>query len=183
MSSFLTFYLNELLPQHLSVRLQNSSVQLTRCDLRKVVLFVTLRQRAWPWRAVKVRHFEFSRIFFQCLFFPMFGNQLLPGHFVRLASKFVSTVRRWCWTNSVLFCDSTSKGVAMACRQSWFRGLFFQSLWTKSPQGIYQFCFKIGQYSQKMVLNKRCALCDSTSKGVAVACHQSDHFLQFCTIP
>ena len=53
--------------------------QLTRCHLRKVVLFATPRQRAWPWRAVKVGHFEFSRIFFQCLFFPMFGNQLLPG--------------------------------------------------------------------------------------------------------
>ena len=125
MSSFLPLYLNELLPQHLSVRLQNSSVnsqdvtweklcylrlyvkgrgrgvlsksaifnnvvffavvfqrtpptafvrsaskffsKLTRCHLRKVVLVVTLRQRAWPWRAVKVRHFEFSSIFFQCL--------------------------------------------------------------------------------------------------------------------
>ena len=41
--------------------------KLTRCNLRKVVLFATLRQRAWPWRAVKVGHFEFSRIFFQCL--------------------------------------------------------------------------------------------------------------------
>ena len=31
--------------------------KLTRCNLRKVVLFVTLHQRAWPWCCVKVGHF------------------------------------------------------------------------------------------------------------------------------
>ena len=92
---------------------------LRRCNLRKVVLFPTLRQRAWPWHAVKVGHFEFSGIFFLCL-------------------------------------------------------------GTNSSQEFCPFCFKIGQYSQKMVLNKRCALCDSTSKGVAVGCHQSWPFLIEC---
>jgi len=54
--------------------------KLTRCHLSKVVLFATLRQRARPWRTVKVGHFEFIRIIFKCLFFPMFGNQLLLRH-------------------------------------------------------------------------------------------------------
>ena len=71
--------------------------KLTRCHLRKVVLFATLRQRAWPWRAVKVGHFEFSRIFFKCL-------------------------------------------------------------GTNSSQGFCPFGFSICQYSQKMELNKCCAL-------------------------
>ncbi|KAK0138270.1 Ribonuclease-like 3 [Merluccius polli] len=38
-----------------------------------------------------------------------------------------------------------------------------------SSQGICPFCFKVGQYSQKMVLNKHCAICDSMSEGVAMA--------------
>ena len=40
---------------------------LTRCNLRTVVLIATLRQRAWPWRAVKVGHFEWNFTFSHCI--------------------------------------------------------------------------------------------------------------------
>ena len=149
-----------------------------RCNLRKVVLFATLRQRAWPWRAVKVGHFEFSGSFFQCL-----GTNSSQG-FCSFCFKIGQYSQMMVLNKQCPICDSTSKGVAVAFRQIWFCGLFFQCLWTNSPQGIYQFCFKIGQYSQTTVQNKHCAICDSMSKGVAVACRQSwPFFIQWSFFP
>ena len=92
--------------------------KLTRCNLRKVVLFVTLHQRAWPWRAIKVG---------SVVFFPMFVNKLLPGNWSVLLQN-QSVHSKDVLNKPCAFCDCTSKGVALAFRQSWFCGLFFQSL-------------------------------------------------------
>ena len=131
---------------------------LRTCNLRKVVLFVTLRQRAWPWRAVKVGHFEFSGSFFQCL-----GTNSSQG-FCLFCFKIGQYSQMMVLNKQCPICDSSSKGVAVAFRQSWFCGLFFQCLWTNSSQGICPFCFKINQYTQKMVLNKLCAFSKFVNK-------------------
>ena len=116
----------------------------------------------------------FCGLFFQCLW----TNS--PQWICLFCFKINQYTQMMVLNKHCALCDCTLKGVAMAFRQSWFCGLFFQSLWTNSPQGIYQFCFKISQYSLNMVLIKRCALCDSTSKGVSVVCCQSWPFLIEC---
>ena len=183
-------------------------------NLRKVVLFATLRQRAWLcqsrpysimssflplylnssqricpfgfkighytqdnlWLYVKGRgHGVTSKlaIFHSVVFFPDVWELTPPRDFLRSASKSVSTDRRWCWTNVVLFATLRRRAWPWRAVKVGSVVFFSQSLWTNSPQGIHQFCFKISQYSQNTVQTKRCALCDSTSKGVSVACRQS----------
>ena len=140
MSSFLPLYLNKTPPTGFVCSASKFFSTLRTCNLRKVVLFVTLRQRAWPWRAVKVGHFEFSGSFFQCL-----GTNSSQG-FCSFCFKIGQYSQMMVLNKQCPICDSMLKGVALACRQSWFCGLCFQRLWTNSPQGIYQFCFKIGEY-------------------------------------
>ena len=167
MSSFLPLYLNELLPEDLSIRLQNSLVHsgdVTWEELCYLWLYVEGHGRGVPSKLA---------ILNSVVVFSNVWEVTPPRDFVRSASKLVVLNKR------CALCDSTSKGVAVACCQFWFCGLFFKRLWTNSPQGIYQFCFKIGQYSQNTVQNKR-ALCDSTSKGVSVACRQSWPFWIEC---
>ena len=67
---------------------------LRTCNLRKAVLFATLRQRAWPWRSVKVS---------SVVFFSKVCEQTPPREFISSALKSVSTVRIRCKTNVVLF--------------------------------------------------------------------------------
>ena len=87
------------------------------------MLFATLRQKAWQWRNIKFGHFEFCGIFF-----PLFGNSLLPRDFVPSASIIGQYSQKMVLNKSCALCDSTSKGVSVACRQSWFCGLFFHCL-------------------------------------------------------
>ena len=146
MLSFLPLYLNELLPQDLSVRLQNSSVHsgdITWEKLCYLWLYVKGRGRGVPSKLA---------ILNSVIVFSNVWELTPPRDLVRSASKLVSTVRRWCWTNGLLFATLRRRAwPGVPCRQSWFCGLCFQSLWTNSPQGIYQFCFKIGEYSQNTV--------------------------------
>ena len=86
MSSFLPLYLNKLLPQHLSVRLQNSSVNsqdVTWERLCYLRLYVKGRGRGMPSKLAILNSVEFFSNVWEPTppraFFPMFGNQLLPG--------------------------------------------------------------------------------------------------------
>ena len=97
MSSFLPLYLNKLLPQDLSVRLQNSSVHsgdITWEKLCYLWLYVKGRGRGVPSELA---------IFNSVVVFSNVWELTPPRDFVRSASKLVSTVRWWCWTNIVLF--------------------------------------------------------------------------------
>ena len=141
------------------------------------VLCATVRRRACPWRAVKVGHFDFV------VFFSVFCERITPRTFIRSASKLVSKVKTWCWMNAVHFATVRRR----ACLWRIFkvghfllRGTFFRCLWTNYSKGICRFCFKIGQHSQKVVLNERRAFCDRTSKGVSVASCQSWPFWIEC---
>ena len=88
--SFFPLFVNVLLPGNLSVLLQNRSVQ-SEDGAEQTLCYVA---RACPWRAVKVGH---------VVFFSIVCEQTPPREFVRSTSKLVSTVRRWCWTNDVLY--------------------------------------------------------------------------------
>ena len=92
---------NQLLPGHLSVRLQHLSVQSEDGAKQMLCSFATLRQRVRPWRAVKVG---------SVVFFSKVCEPSPPREFISSALKSVSTVRIRCKKN-VLF--------VTLCQRAW----------------------------------------------------------------
>ena len=97
MSSFLPLYLNKLLPEDLSVRLQNWSVHSGHVTWEKLCnLWLYIKGRG---RGVLSK----SAIFNNVVFFAVVFERTPPTAFVRSASKFFSPLRR-CNLRRVVLC-------------------------------------------------------------------------------